>query len=117
MDILITLSSIGAFLGGTAAWAAYLSPRARALRNAKIDAVRRQMQFHADWEGQAARPGVKGTPGVMERLAKIEAKLEAPILNGKGEDALAKIAAVDTRTNHLLRRVLVVEKILKIGQP
>lgn len=113
MDFVIALSGIGCFLGGTAAWAAYLSPRARAIRDAKAEAVQKQLQFHADWEGQTARPGVAGTRGVMDRLARIEEKLEAPILNGKGNDAITIIATVDSRTKNLLRRMTAVEKCLR----
>lgn len=32
-----------------------------------------QRRFQADWTGEAARPGVPATPGVMESLAEIRA--------------------------------------------
>lgn len=37
--------------------------------------IRQQDQFLRDWAGEGDRPGHPSTPGVMERLQKIEAEL------------------------------------------
>lgn len=36
----------------------------------------RQEEFRSDWDGTSPRPGVPGRPGVMVRLAGIEARVE-----------------------------------------
>lgn len=82
---------------GAAAWTTWLSPWAKKRRLA----VHQQLEFHRDWNGLPGRPGVERQPGVMERLAAVEAALKAPILNGRGERLLDTVDRLDTRTERL----------------
>ena len=58
-------------------WAWAIDPVALALVGGAIARFmykrdQRWNQFHRDWNGEAARPGVPARPGVMERLSMTE---------------------------------------------
>ena len=58
--------------------------------------IRQQDQFLRDWAGEEERPGHDATPGVMERLQKIEKELQH---NGGSsiKDAVRRIEAVQKK--------------------
>lgn len=64
----------GAIAGALLAVAGLLALAGRAV-SWVLRTVRRLGEFLEDWNGEAARPGVAGRLGVMERLDRIEARL------------------------------------------
>lgn len=73
--ITIAASMVGISLG-----LQQLSTNARQKRKTKKEEaearIRAQDQFFRDWAGEPERPGHPATPGVMERLQKIEGELK-----------------------------------------
>jgi len=120
--IVETLAAAGTFLAGTSAWAAFLSPRAKAVRDAKAEAA--QLQAEAARRGLAVYEALFGAPevreggavivpaknGLVSDMTAVMAKLEAPILNGKGANLITTVDRVDRRTRALARRVSIIEK-------
>lgn len=96
----------GSVVAAAAAWSTWLSPWARKRRLA----VQQQLEFHRDWNGTPERPGVERQPGVMERLATVEAALKAPILNGRGERMIDTVERIDRRSTGTNRRLSAVER-------
>ncbi|HWA67167.1 MAG TPA: hypothetical protein VG899_12465 [Mycobacteriales bacterium] len=99
----------------TAAWEAWLSPRAARRRRDQ----EQHRQFLADWNGNPERRGAAGEliapaqPGVMERLAAVEMKLSAPILNGRGDNLLDTVERLDQSQRLHGKRLLRVERAVK----
>ncbi|WP_229713975.1 hypothetical protein [Streptomyces fuscichromogenes] len=61
--------------------------------------------FMDDWRGEAARPGVPGRPGVMERLALIShrvAAIEHELHPNSGESVRDALDRVDRRTRRAI---------------
>jgi hypothetical protein len=52
------------------------SAASRSRRKERIARIKAQDQFLRDWSGELDRPGHPSTPGVMERLQKIEGELK-----------------------------------------
>lgn len=52
--------------------------------------LRKLGDFLEDWSGEPPRPGVPGRPGVMDRLARIEAQLK-PNGGSTLRDAVSRI--------------------------
>lgn len=80
---------------------------------------RRVSDFLDDWNGEPARPGFAGRPGVPERLATVEATMTAtaaevatiraevtPNGGGSMKDAVGRIDARTRQTGDLLKRHL-----------
>jgi hypothetical protein len=76
------------------------STSARQARKARAEEhderIRQQDQFLRDWSGEEERPGHPATPGVMERLQKIEKELQH---NGGSsiKDAVRRIEATQKK--------------------
>lgn len=54
--------------------------------------IRQVREFLDDWNGEEARPGVPGRPGVMERLSRIEWHV------GNGSEVRLRDVVYETRT-------------------
>jgi hypothetical protein len=73
----------------------------------RLRGLARQIEdFIGDWTGTAGRPGVEPRPGVMERLAQIEHRVDAVVheVRPNGGDSMRDaINRVDSRTARLTR--------------
>ena len=74
IDIGAILAALGAIAGGITTvsiiWLKFLRPATRPMR----ELLAWLTAFREDWEGTADRPGVKGRPGMMVRMAALEAE-------------------------------------------
>jgi len=62
-------------------------------------------KFQRDWDGEAAEPGRDATPGVMQRLNRIDGELQR---NG-GDSLKDKVVETWEMTNDLSKRVDIIE--------
>lgn len=69
-----TLIDLGKMAAAVAAFATVALFAAKGVRWL-LSALRRVNNFLDDWNGEPARPGVTATPGVMDRLARLESKV------------------------------------------
>lgn len=110
MDVIAGLSASGAILGALAAWAGLFSPKARAARQNRADRCQREREVHTALFGVPARIDDSGAliahaePGLLADMRVVMAKLNAPLLNGKGDDLIATVDRLDKSMGRLDRR-------------
>lgn len=88
LDTSTVAAALGAFGGAAATAGASYTLVIRPLRTM----MTKMRLLLEDWYGEAARPGVRARPGVMERLASIDDQMKT---NGGGSlrDAVTRIEA------------------------
>jgi C4-dicarboxylate-specific signal transduction histidine kinase len=73
--VVTVLAAIVAIFVGIQQFSATARQRRKDVAEQNAERIRQQDQFLRDWAGESYRPGHPATPGVMERLQKIESEL------------------------------------------
>jgi protein-disulfide isomerase len=116
MTVIVVMGTVGTTLGALAAWAGLWSPRANAARQAREDRNTRAREVHEALFGTPERRDDSGAtiatarPGVLADMQSIKTKLDAPMLNGKGNDLIATVDRLDRRTAKIGRQLAAVER-------
>lgn len=94
MDVIAWLGAAAGVSGILAAWAGLWSPRARRLKDERQAKELRDQRVHDALFGNE----LLGYPGLIADMGAVRAKLDAPLLNGKGDALIATVERLDKRT-------------------
>jgi len=99
--VVTTLGAIVAIFVGVQQYSASARQARKDREEQRAERLRQQDEFLRDWNGETKRPGHPESPGVMERLQKIESELKH---NGGSsiKDAVKRIEKKLTEINERL---------------
>lgn len=105
MHVIAWLEAGAAVMGASAAWGALWSPRARRLKAERASKETRDQKVHDALFGDGVL-----YPGLISDMGEIKAKLNAPLLNGKGDALITTVSRLDKRTARQGRQITSIER-------